>query len=102
MSRHKKFAIGDVVHIAKILGPSMQRFTADKDAVVMNTYGTEFGDGKVTLNDGYGLYIRGEGYSAWYHAHQLTKIGRLPRIRGVPFPTENELEEAIERYFKQA
>lgn len=100
--KHKKFAIGDVVHIAKDLGPSMQHFTADKDAVVLHTYGTEYGDGKVTLNDSYALYIKGEGFSAWYHPSQLTKIGRLARIRGVSFPTPDQLEEAIERYFKSA
>lgn len=96
----KKFAIGDIVRIAKDLGPSMSHFTSDADAVVMGTYGTEYGSGKVEINDSYGLYIRDEGYCAWYSPQQLTKIGRLPRIKGKRFPTELDIEEAAEKYFR--
>lgn len=102
MSRHKKFQIGDIVQIADDLGPGMSHYSAGKPAVVMYTYSTEYGSGEITLNDQYGLYIGGEGTCAWYYPHQLTKIGRLKRIRGVSFPTQTQLENAAKRYFKQA
>lgn len=98
--RHKVFQIGDVVLIAKDLGPSMRHFACDIDAIVMETYNTEYGSGAPILNDDYGLYIRGRGYCSWYHPSQLTKIGRMPGIRGMPFPTRRQFEKACERYFK--
>lgn len=98
--KHKRFQIGDVVHIAKDLGPWMEHFPCDKDAVVLSTYGTQYGSGEVVLNDNYCLYIEGKGPVAWYEPQQLTKIGKMPRIRGVSFPTGRQFEKACERYFK--
>jgi hypothetical protein len=56
---------GDLVRIAKDLGPHMSHFTADCDAIVAYVGG-----------GGYGLHIKGDGTSAWYEHRQLTLLER--------------------------
>jgi len=55
----------DVVRVCKDLGKSMSHFSSDCDAVVVKICGD---------NKQYGLYIRGKGFSAWYHESQLALI----------------------------
>ena len=69
--RKQKFHAGDLVHIAKDLGPSMSHFDADLDAVVLGSYADEYGGANT---EDYGLYVKGVGPVAWYHEHQLTLL----------------------------
>jgi len=65
----QKFKRGDVVHIAKDLGPSMSHFPADKDAIVMGSYRDRFGGSNV---DSYTvMFCDTGGEWSWYHTHQL-------------------------------
>lgn len=77
----RKFQKGDWVRIAKNLGPAMQHFTSDTEAVVQYSYTDKFGGDE--LDDNYSLYVKGEGSVSWYYGHQLTLIesGRLDKIK---------------------
>lgn len=68
----QKFKRGDLVHIAKDLGPSMSHFTSDQDAIVMGGYKDQYG-GDDTNN--YTLMFLNSGSTAsWYYECQLTFI----------------------------
>lgn len=72
MSNKKQlFQKYDLVRIAKDLGPYMQHFTGDCNAIVMGSYNDQFGGGDV---DSYTLYLEGQGTVSWYETHQLTLI----------------------------
>lgn len=60
----QKFKNGDLVKIAKNLGPSRWHFVSDCEAIVQK-YGGE---------KNYDLYIKGYGSCAWYCEHHLTLI----------------------------
>lgn len=95
-----KFKRGDIVQIAKDLGLSKSHFKSDCRAVILHSYGEAHGGGHTCVNDQYALAVEGLGWCAWYKASHLTKVGELPAIKGVSFPTERQLEKAAERYFK--
>lgn len=68
----QKFHRGDLVHVAKDLGPSMSHFTADVDAIVLGSYNDLYsseGSGR-----GYALWLKGVGKSSWYDEDQLTLL----------------------------
>jgi len=67
----QKFQYGDLVKVAKDLGPSMSHFTADCDAIVIGSYADQFG-GDNTKD--YTLHLKDRGTSSWYKGHQLTLI----------------------------
>lgn len=69
----EKFVMGDLVHIAKDLGPSMSHFTSDCMAIVIGSYGDQYGGDD---HDIYSLFLEGKGDTSWYHAHQLTLLER--------------------------
>jgi hypothetical protein len=64
----QKFHRGDLVHVAKDLGPSMFHFTADVDAIVIGSYQDQYGGGHTK---DYTLYLKGSGECSWYHESQL-------------------------------
>lgn len=68
MQKYKK---GDLVHVAKDLGPCMSHFTNDVDAVVIGSYKDQYG-GSDTKS--YTLNLKGSGETSWYEEHQLTLI----------------------------
>lgn len=69
----QKFHHGDLVHVAKDLGPSMSHFTADVDAIVIGSYRDQYGGDDT--ND-YTLHLKGSGLCSWYHECQLELIER--------------------------
>lgn len=78
----QKFKRGDLVRIAKDLGPSMSHFTADALAVVVGSYKDQYGGGR-EAEKSYTLHIQGRGPCSWYHEHQLTlvKKGTYPKFK---------------------
>ena len=72
------FQRGDLVRIAKDLGPSMRHFKNDCDAIIQYSYGIRYGRGTTGKNDDYSvLYEVRKGHwtsCAWYRADQLTLI----------------------------
>lgn len=71
MKPEQQFQVGDLVHVAKDLGPSMSHFTADVDAIVIGSYADQYGG---TNTDSYTLHLKGRGQSSWYYGKQLTLI----------------------------
>ena len=69
----KKFNKGDLVHVAKDLGPSMRHFTADIDAIVIGSYNDLYGGG---CTRDYSLHLKGHGKVSWYHENQLELLER--------------------------
>ena len=67
----QKFHKGDLVQIAKDLGPTMDHFTSDCEAIVIGSYSDQFGGGD-TKN--YTLHLKGMGKTSWYEEWQLTLI----------------------------
>lgn len=64
----QKFQKGDLVHVAKDLGPSMSHFTADVDAIVIGSYNDQYGGGDTSV---YTLHLKGRGQVSWYYDSQL-------------------------------
>jgi hypothetical protein len=77
----QKFHNGDLVRVAKDLGPCMSHFSNDCDAIVKYSYEDKYGG--PSCNPTYGIFIKGKGTSAWYDEHQLTLIesGRHDLLR---------------------
>lgn len=67
----QKFHMGDLVQVAKDLGPTMTHFTADCQAIVIGSYADQYGGSNI---DNYTLHLKGQGHASWYHEHQLTLI----------------------------
>jgi hypothetical protein len=67
----QKFHKGDLVHVAKDLGPYMEHFTNDIDAIVLGSYNDQFGGGDIKS---YSLHLKGKGHSSWYYESQLTLL----------------------------
>lgn len=83
MRPNQKFKRGDVVHIAKDLGPCMTHFENDKDAIVLGSYRDQYG-GDNTQD--YTLMFCEDGNEvSWYEEHQLTFLrhGGEPEIEKV-------------------
>lgn len=71
----QKFHKGDLVQVAKDLGPSMSHFTGDCRAIVIGSYRDKYGGGKDETQL-YTLFLEGRDTCSWYHEHQLTLIKR--------------------------
>ncbi len=69
----QKFKRGDVVHIAKDLGPSMAHFENDREAIIMGSYRDQYG-GLNKIDDYTVMFIDTGSSCSWYHTHQLTFI----------------------------
>lgn len=67
----QKFHNGDLVRVAKDLGPMMSHFTGDCEAIVQYSYADKYGGSNT---DSYGLHLKGHGEVAWYHEWQLALI----------------------------
>lgn len=67
----QKFKRGDVVHIAKDLGPSMAHFENDRDAIIMGSYRDQYG-GDNNIDDWTVMFCDTGGECSWYHTSQLT------------------------------
>jgi hypothetical protein len=85
----QKFKNGDLVRVAKDLGPRMSHFTADCDAIVIGSYADQFGGGSDDDDEDsraqhqYTLYLKDEGETSWYEEDQLTLIesGRRDKLK---------------------
>lgn len=88
----QKFHKGDLVRVAKDLGPSMSHFTADCDAIVIGSYNDQYGGGNT---DSYTIHIKGRGQTAWYYENQLTLIesGRMDKLKEWEAEREAEIKE---------
>ena len=89
----QKFHKGDLVHVAKDLGPMMSHFKADVDAVVIGSYADKFG-GDNTKS--YTLHLKRSGECSWYKEHQLSLIER----NRMDILEQWEAEEDAERKLK--
>lgn len=69
----QKFVKGDLVRVAKDLGPYMRHFRSDCNAIVVGSYADQFGGGDDHHLD-YTLFLEGGGECSWYHEHQLTLV----------------------------
>jgi len=70
--KQQKFRIGERVHVAKDLGPTMDHFPSDKDAIVMHTYAQMFGGDDI---DDYCPMLSDRNTACcWYHEDQLTSL----------------------------
>ncbi len=67
----QKFAKGDLIQIAKDLGPCMRHFTADCRGIVVGTYAQQYGGNNIKA---YTIYLEGHGEVSWYEEHQLTLL----------------------------
>ena len=69
----KKFNVGDLVHINKVLPKTMSHFTCDEDAIV-----TEYSHNSCQKGSdwehSYSLFIKGHGETSWYHDSNLVLI----------------------------
>lgn len=75
----QKFKRGDLVRIAKDLGPAMSHFTADCNAIVIGSYKDQYGGGEQE-NTSYTVFIEGQGETSWYDESQLTFIRHAPTL----------------------
>jgi len=89
----QKFHKGDLVHVAKNLGPCMSHFTLDVDAIVIGSYSDQFGGGGTSS---YTLHLKGPGKSSWYEEHQLSLIEH----NRIDILEQWEAEEKAERDMK--
>jgi hypothetical protein len=68
----QKFMRGNLVHIAKDLGPHMSHFTNDVDAIIIGSYRDLYGGSSV---GGYSVIFPDDGSAvSWYEEDQLTFI----------------------------
>lgn len=72
MNNNQKFKRGNLVHIAKDLGPAMSHFENDKNAIILYSYADKY-QGDNTKSYAVMCPERGNT-TAWYHEHQLTLI----------------------------
>ena len=70
------FHAGDLVRVAKDLGPHMSHFRGDCDAVVVGSYADQYGcqPRQRQLARQYTLRLEGAGRASWYDEEQLTLI----------------------------
>ena len=67
----QKFHKGDLVRIAKDLGPSMGHFESDCEAIVVGSYAEQYGGSNT---NSYSVFLKGKGHSSWYYEDQLSLI----------------------------
>lgn len=70
----QKFKKGDLVRVAKNLGPFMSHFTSDCDAIVLGSYKDQYGGSDLEDTIDYTIYTKKDGESSWYEENQLTLI----------------------------
>ena len=71
----QKFFAGDLVYVAKDLGPSMEHFESGQRAIVLYSYADKYDSVSCGNTKDFGLYlIDSKRTVAWYHEHQLTLI----------------------------
>lgn len=70
-TKEQKYQKGDHVQVAKDLGDMMSHFTCDCEAVVIGSYGDQYGGGNTNL---YTIHIKGSGQHSWYCENQLELI----------------------------
>ena len=71
----QKFFEGDLVRIAKDLGPSMQHFPHDQEAVVIGSYADQYGGRDANNSQEFTLYLLKDGNQvSWYCENQLELI----------------------------
>ena len=85
----QKFHKGDLVRVAKDLGPSMRHFTADCDAIVIGSYADQYRHGS---NNSFTLFLKDRGVASWYDGEQLTLIesGRIDLLEAWEAKAEEE------------
>jgi len=93
--KKQKFKRGDVVHIAKDLGPSMAHFENDLEAVVMGSYRDQYGGDNA--KDYTLMFCRDGNEVSWYGETQLTFLrhGGEAEIERIKF--EREKRKSTER-----
>lgn len=69
----QQFHRGDIVHIAKNLGPSMAHFDSDKDAIVIGSYADQYG-GHCDTPEYTLMFLEDGNECSWYYESQLTLI----------------------------
>ena len=67
----QKFHRGDIVAVAKDLGPSMSHFESDFEGIVIGSYDDAYGGGNT---DSYTIMAEDGNEISWYHEPQLTLI----------------------------
>lgn len=75
--KKQKFRRGDLVRVAKDLGPMMAHFQSDCNAIVIASYAEKYG-GDDTHQ--YTIFVEGSGETSWYYEHQLTFIRHAPDL----------------------
>ncbi len=75
MNTKQKFQTGDVVFIAKDLGPSMVHFESGQEATVVSSYYDQYGGDPVDDGKDYTLKLADGSHVSWYLEHQLTLVG---------------------------
>lgn len=70
----QKLHQGDLVRVAKDLGPSMSHFEADCNAIVVGSYADQYGGDSDHSRDSYTIYIEDHGQVSWYYGSQLTLV----------------------------
>ncbi len=70
----QKFHKGDLVRVAKDLGPTMSHFKRDCDAIVLGSYTDEYGRGMERHDHTYSIFIKNRGGHSWYDEDQLTLV----------------------------
>jgi len=88
----QKFHKGDLVRIAKDLGPTMNHFDADCEAIIVYSFAEKYGGGNTK---GYCLCIKNRGKVSWYNEHQLTLI-KSNQIN-LLVQWEKEIEEEVNK-----
>lgn len=89
----RRFAMYDLVHIAKDLGSSMSHFTADVDAIVLGTYASPCGGSDY---NSYSLYVKDDGPTSWYYGEQLTLIQHKAQAILKEWKTKEKEQEKLE------
>lgn len=91
----QKFHKGDWVRVAKDLGPCMEHFHSDVEAIVIGSYADQYGG---DCHEDYTIHIKGSGQCSWYHGHQLTLIesGRVDKLQAWEDEAEAERKQKID------
>ena len=72
MKNKQKFKRGNLVYIAKDLGPLMSHFTSGVNAIVVYSYAEQYGGENISS---YSVMFLDDGnLSSWYHESQLTLV----------------------------
>lgn len=71
----QKLFAGDLVYVAKDLGPSMSHFENDQQAIVLYSYAEKYGGNSARDYTQFSIYLLESKYTvSWYNEDQLTLI----------------------------